>query len=154
MRPMSGVSARFRAPTLSSRNAVLLPEPPSRPFWADVEGSFLAAACHRTAVHLFVTAHRFTNSPSTLKITSCPPRGARIVICGPSLTPPVERTIMASSGELIRLMNYVDDISTTLRRIKVASVFIPPEERKRLSDYMRNSDPNYLKVLEALERGD
>ena len=28
---------------------------------------------------------------------------------------------MASSGELIRMMNYVDDISTTLRRIAVGS---------------------------------
>lgn len=61
---------------------------------------------------------------------------------------------MASSGELIRLMNYVDDISTTLRRIKTASAFIALDEKKRLSEYMRNSDPNYLKVLEALDRGD
>ena len=61
---------------------------------------------------------------------------------------------MASSGELIRLMNYVDDISTTLRRIKTASAFIPLEEKKRLAEYMRNADPNYLKILEALERGD
>ncbi len=61
---------------------------------------------------------------------------------------------MASSGELIRLMNYVDDISTTLRRIKVASAFIAIDEKKRLSEYMRNADPNFLKVLEALERGD
>jgi hypothetical protein len=61
---------------------------------------------------------------------------------------------MASSGELIRLMNYVDDISTTLRRIKTASAFVALEEKKRLAEYMRNSDPNYLKILEALERGD
>ncbi len=61
---------------------------------------------------------------------------------------------MASSGELIRLMNYVDDISTTLRRIKTASAFVPPEEKKRLAEYMRNSDPNFIKVLEALDRGD
>ncbi len=61
---------------------------------------------------------------------------------------------MASSGELIRLMNYVDDISTTLRRIKTASAFIELDEKKRLSEYMRNSDPNYLKILEALDRGD
>jgi hypothetical protein len=61
---------------------------------------------------------------------------------------------MASSGELIRLMNYVDDISTTLRRIKTASAFIPLEEKKRLAEYMRNADPNYPKILEALERGD
>jgi len=61
---------------------------------------------------------------------------------------------MASSGELIRLMNYVDDISTTLRRIKTASAFIEIDEKKRLSEYMRSSDPNYLKVLEALDRGE
>jgi hypothetical protein len=63
-------------------------------------------------------------------------------------------TIMASSGELIRLINYVDDISMTLRRIASASAFIPVEEKKRLAEYMRNANPNYLKVLEALERGD
>jgi len=61
---------------------------------------------------------------------------------------------MASSGELIRLMNYVDDISTTLRRIKTASAFVALDEKKRLAEYMRNSDPSYLKILEALERGD
>jgi hypothetical protein len=60
---------------------------------------------------------------------------------------------MASSGELIRLMNYVDDISTTLRRIASASALIPVDERKRLAEYMRNVNPNYLKVLEDLERG-
>ena len=61
---------------------------------------------------------------------------------------------MPSSGELIRLMNYVDDISTTLRRIKTASAFIPSEEKKRLAEYMRNADPNYPKILEVLEKGD
>jgi hypothetical protein len=111
----------------------------------------------RLVFTFFVTAspsRRFTNSPPTRKIAGCLLRGARITVCEPSLTPSAERTIMASSGELIRLMNYVDDISTTLRRIKVASAFIPVEEKKRLSEYMRNSDPNFLKVLEGLERGD
>jgi hypothetical protein len=111
---------------------------------------------HSTAVNLFVAAlpsRRFTKSPSTPKIAGCPLLGVRIVICEPSLTPPAERTIMASSGELIRLMNYVDDISTTLRRIKTASAFVPLEEKKRLAEYMRNAEPNYLKILEALERG-
>jgi hypothetical protein len=61
---------------------------------------------------------------------------------------------MSSSGELIRLMNYVDDISTTLRRIKTASAFIAPDEKKRLAEFMRNADPSYLKLVEALERGD
>ena len=60
---------------------------------------------------------------------------------------------MTSSGELIRMMNYVDDIAATMRRIQTASALISAEERKRLAEYMRNTNPNYLKVLEELERG-
>ncbi len=60
--------------------------------------------------------------------------------------------MIASSGELIRMMNYVDDISTTLRRIVVGSGFITPEERKKLAQYMRNSDPNFTKMVEELEK--
>lgn len=59
---------------------------------------------------------------------------------------------MASSGELIRMMNYVDDISATLRRIVSGSAFINPEERKKLAEYMRNSDPNFAKLVEDLEK--
>lgn len=59
---------------------------------------------------------------------------------------------MASSGELIRSMNYVDDIAATLRRIVTSASFIQPEEQKRLAEYMRNANPNYLKVLEDLEK--
>jgi hypothetical protein len=60
--------------------------------------------------------------------------------------------IMASSGELIRMMNYVDDIATTLRRIVVGSGFISVEERKKLAEYMRASDPNFTKMVEELEK--
>jgi hypothetical protein len=59
---------------------------------------------------------------------------------------------MASSGELIRMMNYVDDIATTLRRINVGSGFISQDERKKLAEYMRNSDPNFIKMVEELEK--
>ncbi len=59
---------------------------------------------------------------------------------------------MASSGELIRMMNYVDDISATLRRIVAGSTFITAEEKKRLAEYMRGCNPNYLKLVEELER--
>jgi hypothetical protein len=59
---------------------------------------------------------------------------------------------MASSGELIRMMNYVDDISTTLRRIVTGSSFISPEERKKLAAYMRNSDPNFTKMVDELDK--
>ena len=60
---------------------------------------------------------------------------------------------MAATGELIRLMNYVDDISTTLRRIVATIPMMDDEERKRLSEYMRKVEPRYESVLERLEKG-
>ena len=58
---------------------------------------------------------------------------------------------MPLSGEAIRLMNYVDDVTTTLRRILSLAPTLPPDERKRLSDYLRNSDPNADQVMAALD---
>ncbi len=58
-----------------------------------------------------------------------------------------------ASGELIRMLNYVDDIAATLRRIQASMSFVTPEERKRLAEYMRGANPNYVKILEDLERG-
>jgi hypothetical protein len=60
---------------------------------------------------------------------------------------------MQATGEIIRMMNYVDDIAATLRRINANISFMTPEERKRLAEYMRNSEPNYAKILESLEKG-
>ena len=60
---------------------------------------------------------------------------------------------MQAPGELIRLLNYVDDISATLRRINATIPTLTGEERKRLAEYMRKSDPNYIHVLESLEGG-
>jgi len=60
---------------------------------------------------------------------------------------------MPATGEIIRMMNYVDDIATTLRRITANLPFMAPEEKKRLAEYMRKADPNYIKVLEQLEKG-
>ena len=60
---------------------------------------------------------------------------------------------MPATGEIIRMMNYVDDIATTLRRITANLPFMTPEERKRLAEYMRKADPSYFKVLETLEKG-
>jgi hypothetical protein len=59
---------------------------------------------------------------------------------------------MPATGELIRMMNYVDDIAATLRRIQAGIAGITPEERKRLAEYMRNADPNFIKTLETLEK--
>lgn len=60
---------------------------------------------------------------------------------------------MQATGELIRLLNYVDDISATLRRINATIPTLTGEERKRLAEYMRKADPNYVHVLESLEGG-
>lgn len=60
---------------------------------------------------------------------------------------------MVATGELIRLMNYVDDISTTLRRIVATIPMMDDEERRRLSEYMRKVEPHYDSVLQQLEKG-
>jgi len=59
---------------------------------------------------------------------------------------------MASTGEFIRLMNYVDDVAATLRRVAVAVPSLTVEEKKRLAEYMRKSDPNFIHILESLEK--
>ena len=51
---------------------------------------------------------------------------------------------MQTTGELIRLLGYVDDIAATLRRIDATIPTLTPEERKRLAEYMRKSDPNFI----------
>lgn len=58
---------------------------------------------------------------------------------------------MVATGELIRAMNYVDDIAATLRRIITSSSMMTEEERKRLSEYMKKSDPNFVSVVQQLE---
>jgi hypothetical protein len=63
------------------------------------------------------------------------------------------RRVMITTGEAIRMMNYVDDISTTLRRIAANIPFMTDEERKRLADYMRKAEPSYPKMIETLEKG-
>ena len=60
---------------------------------------------------------------------------------------------MATTGELIRLINYVDDIATTLRRISASIPLMDPEERKRLADRMREANNNFNGVLGQLEKG-
>jgi hypothetical protein len=59
--------------------------------------------------------------------------------------------VMPISGEAIRMMNYVDDISTTLRRIQALVPTLTADERKRVGDYMRGSTPNFDTVLTILD---
>jgi hypothetical protein len=58
---------------------------------------------------------------------------------------------MPVSGETIRLMNYVDDIATTLRRIHALMPALSVEEKHRLATYMKDARPAYSEVLETLE---
>ena len=59
---------------------------------------------------------------------------------------------MPATGELIRLMNYIDDIATTLRRISASIPAMTNEECARLGEYIRKSEPSYESVLQHLEQ--
>ena len=61
---------------------------------------------------------------------------------------------MPATGELIRMMNYMDDITATLRRITANVPFLTDEERKRLAEYMKKADPSLPGLIERLEKGD
>jgi hypothetical protein len=60
---------------------------------------------------------------------------------------------MAATGELIRLMNYVDDIVTTLRRISASIPAMDADERKRLAEHLRTAHLNFAAILGQLEKG-
>ena len=46
---------------------------------------------------------------------------------------------MPASGELIRSMNYVEDMTTTLRRICIYIPNMSTEERKRLAETLHTT---------------
>ncbi len=58
---------------------------------------------------------------------------------------------MPLSGEAIRTMNYVDDIAVTLRRILSVMPVLTAEERTRVAEYIRQTEPNYDSILAALD---
>ena len=49
-------------------------------------------------------------------------------------------------------MNYVDDISVTLRRILSVQPFLTSEEKQRVAEYIKQADPSVESVLAALSR--
>lgn len=57
---------------------------------------------------------------------------------------------MPLSGEAIRLMNYIDDVSVTLRRILALVPNLPAEERARIAEHLEQSRPNADDVAKAL----
>lgn len=58
---------------------------------------------------------------------------------------------MPLSGEAIRTMNYVDDISVTLRRILSVLPSLTSDERSRVAEHIKASEPSYGSVLETIE---
>jgi len=57
---------------------------------------------------------------------------------------------MPLSGEAIRLMNYIDDVAVTLRRILSLVPTLTPEERARIAEHLQNSRPSAQDVAQAL----
>lgn len=62
----------------------------------------------------------------------------------------IEEDPMPLSGEAIRLMNYIDDVSVTLRRILALVPTLSPEERVRIAEHLEQSRPNAEDVAKAL----
>jgi hypothetical protein len=59
----------------------------------------------------------------------------------------------STTGELIRLMNYVDDITTTLRRITANIALMSADEKRRLAEYMRKADTQIQDAIKRMESG-
>src|SRR5579872_3868509 len=81
------------------------------------------------------------------------PRSASTIESSSRFASDIQGELMVITGEAIRMMNFVDDITATLRRIAANIPFMTEEERKRLADYMKKADPSYAGMIEKLEKG-
>ena len=59
---------------------------------------------------------------------------------------------MPATGELIRAMNYVEDITNTLRRLCLYIPAMSPEERKRLAESLRTAGTALNSAIADLEK--
>lgn len=59
-----------------------------------------------------------------------------------------------ATGELIRAMNYVDDINATLRRIAIYIPGMSADERKRLAEALRGAASTVNSAIADLEKAD
>jgi len=57
---------------------------------------------------------------------------------------------MPLSGEAIRLMNYIDDVAVTLRRVLAFIPTLTAEERARVHEHLKHSRPNAEDIVKAL----
>ena len=58
---------------------------------------------------------------------------------------------MVVTGELIRMMNFADDLTATFRRIHANISFMNDEERKKLAEYLRSTQNNLNQLVSELE---
>jgi hypothetical protein len=59
---------------------------------------------------------------------------------------------MAATGELIRLINYVDDITTTIRRIHASLPTVDADEKKRLAGSLRSAGEKIQELIILVEK--
>jgi hypothetical protein len=59
---------------------------------------------------------------------------------------------MPASGELIRSINYVEDITNTLRRICISIPAMSTDERKRLAECLRTAVGALNSAIADLEK--
>ena len=57
---------------------------------------------------------------------------------------------MPLSGEAIRLMNYIDDVAVTLRRVLATIPVLTADERARVAQHLQEVRPNAEDVARAL----
>jgi hypothetical protein len=57
---------------------------------------------------------------------------------------------MPLSGEAIRLMNYIDDVAVTLRRVLATVPTLSDEERLRVAEHLLHASPSADDVAQAL----
>lgn len=57
---------------------------------------------------------------------------------------------MPLSGEAIRLMNYIDDVAVTLRRVLATVPTLSAEERARVAEHLQQASPSADDVIKAL----
>ena len=57
---------------------------------------------------------------------------------------------MPLSGEAIRLMNYIDDVAVTLRRVLATIPTLTPEERAKVAEHLLQARPSAEDVAAAL----
>jgi hypothetical protein len=57
---------------------------------------------------------------------------------------------MPLSGEAIRLMNYIDDVAVTLRRVLALAPTLSADERAKVAEHLVKSRPSMDEVAQAL----